>query len=83
MHSSQLLPIICNHYLRRCNYNFCHPWTITTTFATGGGFSLDGVHPTARGYAVVANLIMDTIESSFGATLRRVDPGTYTTTFIQ
>ncbi|MEM6987012.1 MAG: G-D-S-L family lipolytic protein [Pseudomonadota bacterium] len=57
--------------------------TITTTFATGGGFSLDGVHPTARGYAVVANLIMDTIESSFGAKLRRVDPGTYTTTFVQ
>ncbi len=57
--------------------------TITSTFATGGGFSLDGVHPTARGYAVIANFIMDTIESDFGATLAPVDPGAYTTTFIE
>ena len=27
----------------------------TTTFASGNLFSLDGVHPTPRGYAVVAN----------------------------
>ncbi|MEM7292319.1 MAG: G-D-S-L family lipolytic protein [Pseudomonadota bacterium] len=57
--------------------------TITTTFATGGAFSLDGVHPTARGYAVIANLIMDVIEAEFGAVLPPVDPSSFTTTFIQ
>ena len=32
---------------------------ITSTFATGGGFSLDGIHPTSRGNAVIANAIID------------------------
>jgi len=52
---------------------------ITSTFATGGGFSLDGVHPTARGYAVVANAI----NTGFAANIPRVDPGAYTTVFYQ
>jgi hypothetical protein len=25
-------------------------FTVTSTFVTGGGFSLDGVHPSPRGY---------------------------------
>jgi lysophospholipase L1-like esterase len=56
---------------------------ITSTFATGGGFSLDGVHPTARGYAVVSNLIIDAINSGFGANIPTVDPGSFTTVFYQ
>jgi lysophospholipase L1-like esterase len=56
---------------------------IEATYATGGGFSLDGVHPTARGYAVVANGIIDTINSSFGANIPRVDPGERTTIFLK
>ena len=56
---------------------------ITSTFATGGAFSLDGVHPTARGYAVIANQIIDLIESSFGATIPPVNPGDFTTTLFQ
>jgi lysophospholipase L1-like esterase len=56
---------------------------ITATYATGGGFSLDGVHPTARGYAVIANDIIDTINTGFGANIPAVDPGAYTTVFIQ
>lgn len=56
---------------------------IDATYATGGGFSLDGVHPTARGYAVVANGIIDTINSGFNANIPRVDPGSYTTIFIK
>lgn len=54
---------------------------ITSTFARGGGFSLDGVHPTERGYAVIANDIMGVIEDSFGATIPRVDPGSYRTVY--
>jgi lysophospholipase L1-like esterase len=56
---------------------------ITANFATGGGFSLDGVHPTARGYAVVSNLIIDTINSGFAANIPPVDPGSFTTVFYQ
>ncbi len=55
---------------------------ITDTYATGGGFSLDGVHPTARGYAVIANIIIDAIEDNFGAQLPKADPGTYPTVYI-
>ncbi len=56
---------------------------IDDIYATGGGFSLDGVHPTARGYAVVANGIIDVINTGFNASVPKVDPGTYTTIFFQ
>jgi lysophospholipase L1-like esterase len=56
---------------------------ITSAYATGGGFSLDGVHPTARGYAVIANLMIDAINSSFNANIPKTDPGAYTTIFIK
>jgi hypothetical protein len=45
----------------------------TTTFVTGGLFSLDGVHPTAQGYAIVANEFLKTINSKFGANYKLVD----------
>lgn len=54
---------------------------ISSAFIQGGGFSLDGVHPTARGYAVVANEIMKVIEDGFGARLPPVNPSDYTTVF--
>lgn len=57
--------------------------TITSVYGSGGGFSLDGVHPTARGYAVVANGIIDTINTAFNATIPKVDPGTRTTIFLK
>ena len=56
---------------------------ISSTFAQGGAFSLDGVHPTARGYAVVANEMMQVIENAFGAKLPPVNPGDYSTVFSQ
>jgi len=34
-----------------------------------GGFSLDGVHPNARGHALVANFFIDAINAKFGSTL--------------
>lgn len=52
---------------------------LTSTYATGGGFSLDGVHPTARGYAFTANTIIDAINAKYGSTLPKVDIGAYTT----
>ncbi|QJP35896.1 G-D-S-L family lipolytic protein [Nonlabens sp. Ci31] len=52
---------------------------LTSTYATGGGFSLDGVHPTARGYAFTANAIIDAVNAQYGATLPKVDIGAYST----
>jgi len=51
--------------------------TLTSTYASGGGFSLDGVHPTPRGYAFTANVIIDAINEQYGSTLPRVDIGAY------
>ena len=52
-------------------------------YASGGAFSLDGVHPTARGYAEIANRIIDTINNGFAASVPGVDPGAYTTIFVK
>ncbi len=62
--------------------NYGRNGTITATYATGGGFSLDGVHPTARGYSVIANSIIDAINAGFNATIPKVYPGNYTTIFL-
>ncbi len=56
---------------------------INATYATGGAFSLDGVHPTVRGYSVIANRIIDTINSGFNANIPKVNPGAHTTIFFK
>lgn len=52
---------------------------ITSQFVTGGAFSLDGVHPTPRGYAYTANLIIAAINRKYDATIPMVDIGNYGT----
>ncbi|WP_299244041.1 G-D-S-L family lipolytic protein [uncultured Aquimarina sp.] len=52
---------------------------ITSDFVTGGGFSLDGVHPTPRAHALVTNGVINAIEIAYGATLPSVNPGDYGT----
>ncbi len=52
---------------------------ITSDFVTGGGFSLDGVHPTPRAHALVTNGILDAIEITYGAKLPRVNPADFGT----
>lgn len=43
---------------------------ITLTTAFGGGlFSLDGVHPTNTGYAIIANQFINTMNHSLGSTV--------------
>lgn len=56
--------------------------TITDDYATGGGFSLDGVHPTARGYAFIANIILERINEEFNATIPVTNTGNYPTAYI-
>lgn len=47
------------------------------SFVTGNLFSLDGVHPTPRGYAVVANEMIRNINSYYGSAVPGVDASQY------
>ncbi len=49
----------------------------TATFVTGGAFSLDGVHLTGRGYAIVANEFVNAINKQYKSTLPLVDVNKY------
>ena len=49
----------------------------TATFVTGNTFGLDGVHPTPRGYALIANEWIRVINSTYGSTIPNVDPNAY------
>lgn len=51
--------------------------TYTPSFVTGGSFSLDGVHLTPRGYALIANYFIDGINAKYSANLSKVDVNSY------
>ena len=53
--------------------------SFTSDFITGGAFSLDGVHPSTRGYAIIANDFIKAINSTFGANVPQVDVADYPT----
>lgn len=42
-------------------------FTLQSNLVTGGAFSLDGIHPTARGYALLANEFMIAIDATYGS----------------
>jgi hypothetical protein len=52
---------------------------LTSEFATGGAFSLDGVHLTPRGYAFIANMAIQAINQTYNASIPQVDIGNYKT----
>jgi hypothetical protein len=52
-------------------------FTVTGAFITGGGFSTDGVHPSPRGYALIANKFIEAINTTYGSNLKGVDLGNY------
>ncbi|SNC77317.1 GDSL-like Lipase/Acylhydrolase [Hymenobacter gelipurpurascens] len=47
------------------------------SFIRGNLFSLDGVHPTSRGYAVIANEFIRVINRNYGASVPLVNPNEY------
>lgn len=47
-------------------------YTVNSTYVTGGGFSLDGVHPSPRGYALIANEFLKAINLKYGSNLKGV-----------
>ena len=52
-------------------------FTMTSTYVTGGAFSLDGVHPSPRGYALIANKFIEAINATYGSNLKGVNLGNY------
>jgi len=50
-------------------------YTLTTSLVTGGLVSLDGVHLTARGYALMANKILAAIDAEFGTNFTQATDG--------
>lgn len=51
--------------------------TVTSTYITGGFFSLDGIHPNPRGYALISNAFIDAINAKYSSSLKKVDIGKY------
>ncbi|WP_018341811.1 SGNH/GDSL hydrolase family protein [Cytophaga aurantiaca] len=51
--------------------------TLSTTFVSGGAFSLDGVHLTPIGNAMLANEFLKAINATYGSTLPLVDATKY------
>ena len=58
---------------------------LTSSLVTGGAFSLDGVHPTSRGYALIANEMLKAIDVTYGSNFEAsgnlVDVSSYNTTY--
>lgn len=50
---------------------------ITATYVTGGAFSLDGIHPSARGYSLIANKFLEAIAQKYGSSIPAVNMGSY------
>lgn len=50
---------------------------LTSSYLAGGVFSYDGVHPTATGYAIVADELVQFVNKNYGTSLPRVDMSTY------
>lgn len=55
---------------------------MTADYVTGGTFSLDGIHPSPRGYAVIANQMINIINTKYGSNLPTVNPVDYTGLYL-
>ena len=52
-------------------------YTLTSAYVTGGSFSLDGVHPSPRGYALIANKFLQAINVKYGSNFKGVSMADY------
>ncbi len=51
---------------------YSNGYTLTSKYVSGGAFSLDGVHPSPRGYALIANEFIKAINAKYGSNLKGV-----------
>jgi hypothetical protein len=67
-----------NSFLSQCKKGIVYNGiSITANFVSGGAFSLDGVHLTPRGNAMLANEFIKAINSKYGSTVPQVDVTKY------
>jgi hydrogenase/urease accessory protein HupE len=52
-------------------------YTMTSTYVTGNSFSLDGIHPSPKGYALIANKFLEAINAKYGSNFKGVNLGQY------
>lgn len=52
-------------------------YTMTSAYVTGNTFSLDGVHPSPKGYALIANKFLEAINTTYGSNFKGVNLGQY------
>ncbi|MBD2751523.1 SGNH/GDSL hydrolase family protein [Spirosoma validum] len=55
----------------------------TAAFIQGGAFSLDGIHLTPAGYALIANEIIKGINAKYASTVPQVNPANYHRVLLQ
>ncbi len=65
--ANSLLQNVANGGVASGNY------ILTSSLVTGGAFSLDGVHPTARGYAFLANEFLKSIDATYGSNFEEAE----------
>jgi len=56
-------------------------YTFNNSLVFGNAFSLDGIHPTSRGYGVIANEFVKAINAKYGSNLPLVNTDQYNTLF--
>lgn len=67
-----------NGFLAQCKKGIVYNGiSFNTSFVSGGAFSLDGVHLTPRGNAMLANEFIKAINSKYGSTIPQVDVTRY------
>lgn len=50
---------------------------LNATFVTGGAFSLDGIHLTQKGYAIMANSFISAMNEKYGSTIPTAEVNNY------
>jgi len=67
-----------NNYLKELQAGVIYDGqTLSASYITGGAFSLDGIHPTDRGYALITNQFISVINAEFRSHLNYVDVSQY------
>jgi hypothetical protein len=61
----------------RLNRITTNNFIVTSTYVTCNSFSLDGVHPSPRGYALIANKFAEAINAKYGSTFKPLDLAEY------
>lgn len=67
-----------NAFMQKCKKGIVYNGIgVNATFVSGGAFSLDGVHLTPLGNALLANEFIKAINSNYGSSIPEIDAGKY------